>query len=195
MNSLASVKSHPFRMLRATALAASLLFPFALPGVADTSATFRDAGKPLFSFDIPDFWTLRTGGIRPLTGPGDANPQNVPQVLSLTPTVDPTVWVGFLAPPGVNSIADGRDYLSDIAPHLAFEPKPAPRRSSRINGRAAEILSGTGRRNGRLIQYSIALVQLPAGRVAIAATVVEVGSDPAFYDEINRIIGSLRVAQ
>ena len=42
------------------------------------------------------------------------------------------------------------------------------------------------------MQFSVAMVQLPGNRVAIAVAVIEAGTDRAMFDELNNVFASLR---
>jgi len=160
---------------------------------ADAAATYSENGRALFSFQVPDFWTLDVGGEMELTLPEVGETHRAPQVLAIEPTVDPTVWMGFLSPSGVRNIDEGRAYLDDLARFLAFDPKVNPPVLRKIGGQPAAIISGTGRRDRKSLQFAIAVVQMPADRVLIAASVVEAGTDPAFFNQLNGIFGSIRV--
>lgn len=176
--------------LSAVLLLAGLVAP--LPAAADATASYRENGRALFSFDVPDFWTLHVAGNRLLDDPDGGPPRRVSQVLGMEPTVDPTVWMGFVSPPGIATLAGGRAYLRDLAEFLALDPVTTPPVARRIGGLPAEVITGTGRRKGRGIQYSIAVIDLPGDRIAIGVAVIEAGTDPAAYDILNGIFASFR---
>lgn len=77
-------------MRRIAALAAFAL-PVALPDalLAEARVAYREQGRALFSFDVPEFWTVQVGGEQALTPPGEARARSVPQVISMRPTVEP----------------------------------------------------------------------------------------------------------
>lgn len=175
----------------AALLALTLLFG-ATTARAEAAVSYSEDGRALFSFLVPNFWTLNVNGARDLAPPDGGETRRVPQVLAMTPMVDPTVWIGFLSPPGIRNLAEGRAYLRQAASQLAFEPKANPAVPRRVGGRSAEVISGTGNRKGKPIQFTIVLVQLPANRVAIAAMVAEIGTDEAMFGQLNDVLGSIR---
>lgn len=181
-----------FRMFRILFCIAALAIPSL--ATAEVRASYAEGGRTLFSFDVPDFWDLRSGGRRSLTLPGTEEARDVPQVLSLRPTVDPTVWMAFYSPDGVRNIEEGKEYLREIGEFLSSQPEIAANRSGRVGGRTAQIIKGTGRRDGKNIQFTIAIIDLPGPRVAIGAAVAEAGTDPAFYDALNAVYDSFRAS-
>ena len=163
--------------------------------MADARASYIENGQTLFSFNVPDFWDLRSGGRRTLALPGTDDKRDIPQVLSLRPTVDPTVWMAFYSPDGVRTVSEGKDYLREIGKFLTSEPEVTENRTGRVAGRTAQIIKGTGRRDGKNIQFTIAIIDLPGPRVAIGAAVAEAGTAQAFYDELNSVYDSFRAGR
>lgn len=159
---------------------------------AQTPVSYFEGGRVLFTVEVPDFWSVRTGGPREISGPDDDAPQSVPRVLALEPTVDRGVWMGLMSPPAVPDLADARRYLGQLSRFLALDVEVGPPVVRRIAGRPAEVFAGTGRREGRQLQFTIAAVDLPGRRVAILAAVLEAGADPAFIEALNAVFASFR---
>lgn len=180
-------------MFRPAALCA--LLALAPPALADTRITYTDADRALFSFDVPDFWTVESGGERAISPPDEDLVRTTPQIVSLRPTVEPTVWMGFFSPDGVTSLDEGVAYLAEIEKFLASEPEITSVTDGRVGGLPARILKGTGRREGQRISFTIAVVDLPGARVAIAAGVAEARADPELVFQINTIFSSMRAGQ
>lgn len=180
-------------MMKAFFLGVAILL--APPAQADMRATYEQDGRALFSFDVPDFWTVNSGGAREITPPGESTARTTPQILSLRPTVDPEVWMGFFSPPGVTSIAEGTAYLAEIGRFLSASPEITSNGPGRIAGLPARIIKGTGRRDGRDIVFTIAVLDLPGPRVAIAAAIAETGADAAIVGQLNEIFASVRAGR
>jgi hypothetical protein len=182
--------------MRRLVVLVTLALAFASPDVllAEARVAYREQGRALFSFDVPDFWTVQVGGVQRLSPPGDTRIREVPQVISMRPTVEPRVWIGFISPPRVTTLAEGRDYLREIGRFIASSRQITDARSHRIGGMPAEIFSGTGRRGGKPLRFVAALIDLPGPRVAIVVSVVEAGADPAFVETINSVFGSFRAS-
>ena len=159
---------------------------------AQTPVSYTQEGRAVFTVDAPDFWSVRTGGGQVIEGPDGEGSRPVPRVMAMQPTTEDGVWMGFLSPPDVASLAEGRAYLREVSNFLAFEPEIGPVKTQQIGGRSAEVFSGTGKRNGKSIGFSVAVISLPGGRVAIAAAVMESGTDPDFVNTINEVYASFR---
>jgi hypothetical protein len=170
------------------------MLPFA--ALAGTPVTYTDAGRALFTVEVPDFWSLRTGGLRDLADPDATEDiRDISRVFGMTPEAHDGIWVGLISPFGVSTLAEAREYLRDIGPFLvqgAVVSEPQPRR---INGLPARSLRGSGRRNGAPIDFTVLAIDLPNGRVAIAVVVFEAGADTDVTADINAMLGSIRAAR
>ena len=137
------------RILLSLVLAASAVTWLAVtPVQADTPVTYTDEGRALFRFEVPDFWTLRTGGPREIedTNLGDA--RAVSRVMGIRPVTDDNVWMGFVSPSRVSSIQGGLSYLEDIDKFLVKDPTVTSTSNTRIGGR------NVGKRKNRRIHLN-----------------------------------------
>jgi hypothetical protein len=180
-------------MIRPFLIGAALAL--AQPAIAEVRASYAQDGRTLFSFEVPDFWTLNSGGERMIQPPDEDVERPVPQVVALRPTVDPDVWMGFFSPRGVRSLDEGEAYLAEIEKFLSRTPEITSNVPGRVAGLPARIIKGTGQRDGRRITFSIAVMDLPGPRVAIAAGIAQAGADPALVDQLNAIFASVRAAR
>lgn len=180
-------------MFRSLALCTALAV--APPALADMRVSYAEEGRTLFSFAVPEFWSVGSGGARDITAPGEDIARSTPQIITLTPSVDPTVWMGFFSPDGVGTIDEGVRYLSEIEKFFAQNATISSRSAGRVAGRPAQIIRGTGRRDGQDLGFTISVLDLPGARVAIAAAVAATTTDPEFLDEINAIFASVRTGQ
>ncbi len=178
-----------------TALTLFLCLGLATGASAEARASFSESGRTLFSFAVPDFWSLTAGGERALTLPGTVDARPVPQILSIRPTVDPSVWMAFYAPPGVRTMAEGRAYLAEIGQFLANAPQITDDEVRRIAGLPAEVFKGIGRRDGRDLQFVVALIDLPGARIAVGAAVIEAGAPQVSFDAVNAVFSSFRAGR
>lgn len=159
---------------------------------ADAPVTYKDGDRALFSISVPDFWTVRVGGARVLSPPGEDVPRSVARVIGLEPTAEPHVWMGWISPPDVRTLSGGRAYLQEIGPHLVKDAAVDKARSTRIGGAAAEIYAGTGRRNGNAVNFTAVVIDLPGDRVAVSVAVLEDGAAPEIVNDLNAIFASFR---
>lgn len=179
------------RIPRLLFLACAALFA-AQSAVAETPVTYTDNGKALFSFSAPDFWTVHVGGNRALTDSQTEETRTVSRVIGLQPETEPGLWVGFISPLNVRTFDDVRDYLTDIGPFLVKDAIVGSRKSRRIAGRAARTISGSGRRDGKAVNFTAVAIDLPGNRMAVSVVVMEAGLDPASVNDVNRIFASFR---
>ncbi len=163
---------------------------------AEMPVTYMDGGRALFHISAPDFWTVRAGGPQELKGPGeDESARPVARLIGMSPTTDPHVWVGFISPPGVTDLDGGLAYLRDVGPHLVSDPEVTRRETTRIGGLPTRVVAGNGQRQGRAVEFTATVIDLPSGRVAVSVTVIEAGADPALVEDVNAVYASFRAAR
>lgn len=178
----------------ASALTSGVLLASAGPALADMPVTYQEHGKALFSLDTPDYWTARSGGPRLIAPPGSEDFRETHRIIGFQPTAQPDAWVGFVAPAGVQTFSDARDYLREIGPFLLTNAKAGEEQSTRIGGRPAIIFKGTGQRNGKNLGFTAMAIDLPGNRIAVGVAVVKPDVDPAILAATNRLISSFRPA-
>lgn len=162
------------------------------PVFSDVPVTYTDAGKSLFQITVPDFWTVRTGGMRELAAPGTEDIRQTSRVIGLQPTTEPRLWMGFVSPTGVRNFDEGLAYLQDIGPFLVMDAEVDSRKSQRVGGLPANSISGRGTRDGKSVNFTAVIVDLPNGRMAVAVVVMEAGIDPNAITDVNAIFASFR---
>lgn len=175
---------------KSIAVLALAMWPCA--GLAGTAVTYTDGEKPLFQIEVPDFWSLRTGGLRDLTGPDGTDARDVSRVFGMTPDAHPGVWVGLISPHGVSTLSEARDYLKDIGPFLVQDASVGTPETRTISGLPASRVAGKGRRNGSAIDFTVLAVDLPGNRIAIAVVVFEAGADTSPVGDINALLASIK---
>ncbi|MDW3225603.1 MAG: hypothetical protein R8G34_22375 [Paracoccaceae bacterium] len=181
-------------LTRSLAIAAGFLVA-PVAGFAGTPMTYTDGERALFQIEVPDFWSVRTGGLRDLTAPDAENFRDVSRIFGLTPETHEGIWVGFVSPHGVASLADARDYLTDIGQFLVKDAQVETSRSRRIAGLPAQTFSGTGRRGGKPLEFTAITIDMPNGRVAVSVVVFEAGSDVDIINDINEMMASFKVVR
>lgn len=183
-----------FNLTRSLAIAAGFL---AVPvaGFAGTPITYTDGGRALFQIEVPDFWSVRTGGLRDLTAPDAEDVRDVSRVFGLTPESHEGIWVGFVSPHGVASLADAREYLTEIGQFLVKDAQVETSKSRKVAGLPAQTFSGTGRRGGKPLEFTAITIDMPNERVAVSVVVFEAGSDVDIINDINEMMASFEVVR
>ncbi|GIT85912.1 hypothetical protein ROBYS_09280 [Roseobacter sp. OBYS 0001] len=175
-------------------VAVASVFPFA--GMAGTPVIYTDGTKPLFEIEVPDFWSLRTGGLRDLASPEQSDDfRDISRLFGITPDAHDGIWVGLISPFGVTTLPEARTYLRDIGPFLVQDASVDPPKARRINGLNASSISGTGRREGRNVSFTVLAIDLPGARVAIAAVVIEAGADLDPLSDVNAMLASIQAVR
>lgn len=173
------------------ALAGLALVPMAAQ--SGTPVIYTDGARALFEVEMPDFWSLRTGGLRDLTGPETVqDTRDISRVFGMTPDAHAGIWVGLISPFGVSTLEEAGEYLRDIGPFLVQDAEVQAPVARRINGLPARSLKGTGRRSGQTIQFTVLAIDLPNDRVAISVVVFEPGADAEVVGDINAMLGSIK---
>jgi len=162
---------------------------------AGTPVVYKDGARPLFALEVPDFWSLRTGGLRDLAGPEADDIRDVSRVFGMTPDAHPGVWVGVISPHGVSTLQEAGEYLQDIGPFLVEDASVGSPSERRISGMPARRIAGQGRRNGKAIDFTALAIDLPGSRVAIAVVVFEAGADTDPVGDINAMLASIRAVR
>ncbi len=174
---------------------ATILASLPLPALADMPVTYRDEGRSLFHINVPDFWSVRAGGQRSITPPGSDEARLINRVIGLQPQGEDGVRMGLMSPHGVRTYEDAVEYLRDIGPFLVSDPVVGERKRIRIGGMPAAKFAGTGRRDGRSVNFTAVLIDLPGSRIAISIVIMEAGTDPAYVNDVNAVFASFRAAR
>ncbi len=179
-----------YTLVRCPLAALALMLPVSA-ALADMPVTYKDSGRALFSISAPDFWTVRAGGTRELTAPGE-DARGVSRVIGMHPVSEPRVWVGFVSPKGVRNFDEAAEYLRDIGPFLVKNATVESRKSLKVGGLPARTIAGHGTRKGKAVNFTAVVINLPNGRMAISVTVMEDGADPEITADVNAIYNSFR---
>ncbi len=176
---------------RSTLLAMSFGF-CAHTAVADTPATYMDGTDSVFQVIIPDFWNLRTGGMREIAPETTDELRSVERVFGLSPEKDHGVWMGLISPPQFRNLQDAKDYAHSLSGQLAKSTKVTGSSDRRVAGFPASVIEGTGRRNGKAVDFTVVLMDLKNGRVVVGLTILEKGYDPNALTDVNAILQSIK---
>ena len=178
---------------RALCAAALALLPVA--AYAGTPVIYKDGPRALFQLEVPDFWSLRTGGLRDLAAPDSDDIRDVSRVFGMTADAHPGVWVGVISPHGVATLEEAAAYLRDIGPFLVQDASVSPPTPRKVSGMPARRISGQGSRDGKAIDFTVLAIDLPGNRVAIAVVVFEAGADTDPVGDINAMLASIKAVR
>lgn len=181
----------------ARALCATCVSLVCLSGAvsAETPVTYTDEGRAIFHYTLPDFWQLRSGGVRIVDPDGPEPARTVNRVMGMSPSGDTSAFLALVSPLDVSTLEEGRAYLADVGRFLVQDAQVSDLESRRVAGLPALRATGQGRRNGRRVSFTASVMDLPNGRVIVAVAVLEAGADAAAVDGLNAIFASLRAAR
>lgn len=182
------------RIFAAGWLAASVAIVPSLT-LAEMPITYKDEGRALFHFSVPDFWTARAGGARAVTPSGSDETRLINRVIGLTPVSEDGVWMGFISPHGIKTYEQSLEYLRGVGPFLVKNAEVSDRKRISVGGLPAERLTGSGSRDGKVVNFTTVVVDLPRDRVAIAVVVMEAGVSPDLVSDVNAVFATFRAAR
>lgn len=159
---------------------------------AQTPVVYTDDGQAVFRVMVPDFWSLRSGGLRNISDPELGELRDVSRVFGLTPDGHDGVWVGLISPHGVRDLDGAVDYLSEIGPFLVQDATVNAPKARRVSGYPARTITGQGSRNGKSLSFTVVTVDLPGDRVVIAVVIFEAGADLDPLGDINKMLSTIR---
>lgn len=162
------------------------------PALADTPVTYKDGARSVFSITVPDFWTVRVGGERQLSAPGEDLERVVERVIGLEPESNSGVWVGFVSPDGMSTLAEAEEYARSLAPQIASDLDVTESEDRRIAGYPARVYRGSGRRDGQTVYFTVSLIDLPNGRVVFSMTALHGDYQRDALQDVNAIYDSIR---
>lgn len=128
----------------------SLIVAIALagaPAMGGTPVAYETDGAPVFRFEVPDNWTLRTGqDTNPKLMPAGTAP--MPRIVSMAPEAAGAgaMWVGFWSPPGVSTIEEAEAHVSRTSKTLLESSKEESREDLVIGAGPARVVLGSRRR-------------------------------------------------
>lgn len=179
---------------RALALAGASSLLAAGMSLAEVSVIYETGGRNLFSVQAPDDWIVTTGGfVNQFDRESEAR-RDVPRVLGIAPEVDPRVWVGLFSPDGVATFDDAVAYIQSLDKTLVDDPVVATTTDRKIAGRKARNYTGSGTRDGRHVDFTLVLVDMPGNRVVIGVVLDENGARAPYVDQLNSIFQSFKLA-
>lgn len=184
-----------FASIRAGFSIAVGLAALGAPLSAGTSVVYTEGDVAVFEIDVPDFWSLRTGGLREIADPESGDLRDVSRVFGMTPNGHEGIWVGVISPHGVSNIDDARDYLQEIGPFLVSSPQVDAAKDLRINDRPARRFVGQGQRDGKHVSFTVLTIDLPGNRVAIGIVIFEDGADSEPTGDINEMLASIKAVR
>ncbi|QIE54635.1 hypothetical protein G5B40_03780 [Pikeienuella piscinae] len=164
------------------------------PALAEETSYAR-GGETLFTFDAPAGWTLaKTPEIDPAAMPEGENP--IPPLITLRPPGEQRImWGALWSPDYLTDLAETDSWLDGLLPRLMDWPEVKIREPRDVGGLPAEVATGSGERNGRMLDFALGAVQIAEGRVAVAAFIGEPGAFDRHEHVLVALFESIRAAE
>ncbi len=115
-----------------------------------------------------------------------------PRIINLNPEEDYSIWIGFFSPAEVKTVAEAEAYVKGMAVDIVDAPKVIRTGDRKMGNLTAHYFSGQGTREGAPVDFTVGIVVLSGGRVAISVFLGENGAREAYQAEVNAIAASFR---
>jgi len=162
---------------------------------AQTPVTYVDQGQAVFHLSMPDFWQMRSGGFRVLDAEGPEAGRSTNRVMGFSPSGDTSALFAVVSPIDVRTLEQGQEYLADVGRFLVQDAEVSGSERRQIAGLPAVRFTGQGRREGKSVNFTATVIDLPNGRVVVAVAVLEAGATEAAVSELNAMFASIRPAR
>ncbi len=176
---------------RTISLILLILFIGAEGTQAQVTITYSSAGKHYFSMSIPDDWRVNVGSERDLQQlPED--PMLSARLISAMPSSGVPLWFGMWVPEDLDKIEGAKEYIASLGLDLLDDVAIADRKHDTLNGMAVTYVSGTGKKDGEIMDFRAGFFQLSPDRVAIAIYIGPPETTSRHGQELMQMIESLR---
>jgi len=177
----------PARKAGISAALCLMLAVSASPAAGAVRVVYETGEQALFSLDVPDDWLVVAG--RDEAGSG------APRILGLHPEGDYSLWIGFLAPAEVKTLADAEAYVVNMGPRLVSGARVERIEDGKMGNLAARFYSGAGTRQGAPVDFIVVVTALPKERMVIGVYVGEYGAREVYQEQISAIAASFRAVE
>jgi len=170
-----------------------VLILFIVAGVAQAqvSITYSSAGKQYFSMTIPDDWRVNVGSDEDLSQ--DVQNRRVPtRLLSAMPNSGVPLWFGMWVPRDLEKIEGAKEYMTSLGLDLLADVVITERNHDTLNTMEVNYVSGTGKKDGEVMDFRAGFFQLSPEHVAIAIYIGPPETGNSHGEDLVRMIESLQ---
>ncbi len=160
---------------------------------AQVTVTYSSGGKEFFTITVADNWRLNVG----VEGGQDQAIESdtlMARLMTAMPGDGTPLWFGIWVPPDMKKITAAKEYMDSLGVDLLTEVVTTRRRFDVLNGMDVFYVNGTGRKDGEIMDFHCAFVQLPQEKVIIAIYIGPPEATVNHGDELVRMVQSLQPA-
>ena len=180
------------RMLNRTiSLVLLILFLGAAGAQAQVSITYSSGGKHYLSMSIPDDWRVNVGSERDLPQMPEDGMISA-RLISAMPNSGVPLWFGIWVPEDLEKIEGAKDYMTSLGLDLLDDVAVTERKHDTLNTMEVNYVSGTGKKDGEVMDFRAGFFQLSPDRVAIAIYIGPPETTARYGEELIRMIESLQ---
>lgn len=179
-------------MLKKSALLMVLILLFFAGGTqAQVAMTYSSAGKQYFSMAIPDDWSVNVGSDKDLSQDPDKK-IGPARLISAMPNSGVPLWFAMWVPEDLENIESAKEYVSSLGLDLLDNINVTEHMHDTLNSMKVQYVSGTGDKEGEVMDFRAGFFQLSPARVAIAIYIGPPETTISYKGDLSRMIESLQ---
>lgn len=167
-----------------------LLF-FAVGAQAQVSMIYSSAGEQYFSMVIPDDWSVNVGSDQDLSQDPDKK-IGPARLISAMPNSGVPLWFAMWVPEDLENIENAKEYVSSLGLDLLDSISVTEHMQDTLNSMNVQYVSGTGDKEGEVMDFRAGFFQLSPERVAIAIYIGPPETTMNYKEDLSQMIESLQ---
>ncbi len=158
---------------------------------AQVSLTYSAFGTKYFSINIPDDWRVNVGSDMNISEVVEDEDKPV-RLISTMPNDGMPLWFGMWVVEDITTIKDAKGYMDSLGLDLLTDVNIAEKSFDTLNLMAVYSVSGTGKKEGELMDFHAAFFQLSPGNVVVGLYIGPPETTKIHGAELVQMIQSLR---
>lgn len=157
----------------------------------DVSVIYSSMGKEHFSVSIADNWRVNVGSDSDLSriAGEDTAPS---RIISAMPNKGVPLWFAIWVPDDLERIEDAEGYMENLGLGLLSDITVSNRSFSSQADLKAYRVSGTGDKNGQMMDFKSVFIQLADNSVAVVLYIGPEESTTRYSEDLLRMVHSIR---
>lgn len=176
---------------RAVSLVALILVIAVADVQAQVSITYSSGGVHYFSMTIPDEWRVNVGS-EPDLSQNSENRVEPARLISAMPNNGEPLWFGMWVPEDLEKIEAAQEYMTSLGIKLLADVVITEQKHDILNAMEVQYVSGTGRKNGKVMNFRAGFFQLSPEHVAIAIYIGPPKETISQVEDLEQMIKSLQ---
>jgi hypothetical protein len=176
---------------KTTSLVVLILFIVAGGAQAQVSISYSSAGKQYFSMTISDDWRVNVGSEEDLSQ-NDEDKIGPARLISAMPNSGVPLWFGMWVPKDLQKIEGAEEYMTALGLDLLADVVITERKHDTLDSMEVNYVSGTGKKDGELMDFRAGFFQLSPENVAIAIYIGPPETTISNGEDLGKMIESLK---